>query len=57
MIELKLGVTIQITQEDGEILTLTVGKNCLLVKAEAPWTNLEVNRDSSFAVIVKAVKK
>lgn len=57
MIELKPGVTVQIKQEDGEILTLFVDKDGVRIKAERPWTNLEVRRDSSFFVSAKAVKK
>lgn len=55
--EVKPGDIIIVKQENGEDITLTIGTNCVQVKANAPWTKLRVSRSSSFMIEATAVRK
>ncbi len=56
-IKLKPGDIVEFVQEDGERITLLVRPDGIGVKAELPWTRLDIHRDSSFFVKAVAVKR
>lgn len=55
--KLKPGDTAEITQEDGEILSVRVYGTFLLVKAESAGTMIHTDMDSDFIMAVQAVRR
>lgn len=44
-------------QKDGNVITIHVGEQGIVVKAEHPGTTLKIERGSHFAITAKAVQK
>lgn len=55
--EAKPGDTIIIKQSDGNTIMVIVGDDMIIVKAERIGTELNIERNSSFTVTVRAVEE
>ena len=51
------GESAYFVQEDGKVITIIPHAYGIVVKAELPMTDLEISRDSNFAVNTKAVER